>query len=551
MMRIRSVLFVMPLVVAGCAQVGSPDGGGRDEAPPQVVLAEPPFGTTGFEGHSFMLEFDEFVQLKDARRQVLVSPPLPEPPRVMVRGRNVVVDLGAELLPERTYIVQFGDAVSDLRESNVAKGLQYVFSTGAELDSGRVFGRVEDAWTGEALEGARVLLYADSLPRAAIDLALPDSLRPMPGYVGLVQDSGRFEVGFLPMGAFGCVVVDDVNGNYRADRGEPLAWGLAPMTASADSADWQQMWDAPPLRMDAPPVEPTTYTSGVRLDSSGYFRAAIVGLSTLREGPDALFDAELDVRLEAAGQAQDIGMEGDSIWSSIDLAAFGDTVTLLLTHPSGTDTVKFGSLDPATPPVEVGRRESAVDPGGAFSLRFAPPPLLLDTALCVGTFVLDEDTVAADLSLFSLSGERLHVGPFPPGSKVEVTLLPGAISGPGGSQADTLDGRFSVRRDSDFGAIILDVDSTLAEQEGVLWMLLNGSGQPARDQGLDGDFRFERLLPGKYGVVCIADADGNGRWSGADPERGLMPEEVLHRTEGVDVRAGWEVELQISIHPRP
>ena len=168
-----------------------------------------------------------------------------------------------------------------------------------------------------------------------------------------------------------------------------------------------------------------------------------------------------------------------------------------------------------------------------------------------GITLLDEDTVAVNVSLFSLSGERLQVGPFPPGSKVEVTLLPGAISGPGGSQADTLDGRFSVRRDSDFGAIILDVDSTLAEQEGVLWMLLNGSGQPARDQGLDGDFGFERLLPGKYGVVCIADADGNGRWSGADPERGLMPEEVLHRTEGVDVRAGWEVELQITVHPRP
>ena len=153
--------------------------------------------------------------------------------------------------------------------------------------------------------------------------------------------------------------------------------------------------------------------------------------------------------------------------------------------------------------------------------------------------------------MFRLAEERLQVGSFPPGSKVEVTLLPGAISGQGGSQADTLDARFSVRRDSDFGAIILDVDSNLAAREGVLWMLLNGSGQPLRDQRLDADFRFDRLLPGKYGVVCIADADGNGRWSGADPERRVMPEEVLHRTEGVDVRAGWEVELQITVHPRP
>ena len=67
-------------------------------------------------------------------------------------------------MPDRTYIVQFGDAVRDLREGNVAKGLQYVFSTGAVLDSGRVAGRAEDAWSGEASAGTRVLLFDGGLP---------------------------------------------------------------------------------------------------------------------------------------------------------------------------------------------------------------------------------------------------------------------------------------------------------------------------------------------------------------------------------------------------
>ena len=172
------VVVAVVLGAMGCAQVGSPDGGARDEEAPQVVQAQPAFGTTQFDQNAFVLDFDEFVQLQDARRQILVSPPLPSPPKAMVRGRSVRVDLGDSLMADRTYIVQFGEAVKDLREANVAKGLQYVFTTGDVLDSGRVGGRAVDAWTGEAVEGTRVLLYADGLPEGILDAALPDSVPP-------------------------------------------------------------------------------------------------------------------------------------------------------------------------------------------------------------------------------------------------------------------------------------------------------------------------------------------------------------------------------------
>ena len=176
----RSVGWLLVLGCAGCAQVGSPDGGGRDEVPPMVVESDPPFGQTLFDRTAFTLTFDEFVQLQDARRQILVSPPLPAPPRAMVRGRSVMVDLGDSLLADRTYIVQFGESIRDLRESNVAGGLTYVFSTGMALDSARVMGRVEDAWTGEPGAGARVLLYSGALPGGGLDPDLPDSIRPLP-----------------------------------------------------------------------------------------------------------------------------------------------------------------------------------------------------------------------------------------------------------------------------------------------------------------------------------------------------------------------------------
>ena len=163
--------------------------------PPVVVSASPAFGTTEWSGTVLKLTFDEFVQVQDARNQVLVSPPLPASPRVLVKGRSIAVDLGGGLAPDRTYVVQFGNAIRDLRESNVAAGLQHVFATGSRSGFRRVAARVVEAWTAEPAVGARLLLYRDSLPTGILNPALPDSLRPLPDYVGLVGDSGFVEIG--------------------------------------------------------------------------------------------------------------------------------------------------------------------------------------------------------------------------------------------------------------------------------------------------------------------------------------------------------------------
>ncbi len=548
-----SVAAVAVLLLFGCAQVGSPDGGGRDEDAPQVVSADPPFGSVQFDQGAFVLEFDEFVQLQDARRQMLVSPPLPVPPRAMVRGKMVKVELADSLMADRTYIVQFGDAVRDLREGNVAKGLQYVFTTGDVLDSGRVAGRAEDAWSGEAAAGIRVLLFEEGLPAVALDATLPDSLRPLPDYVGLVDDSGRFDVGFLPISKLGWMVLDDVNGNYRADQGEALAWGKGTLQTVTDSAGWAELMAAPALRLDAPPPSASTYLSGVRVDSSGYFRAAISGLEALREGPDGLSDSDIADSLALMGPEGpvELGMKGDSVWAKLPGFSADESGPWLLRHPSGTDTLVFRGVEANTPPVPVEPAERFADRAGHFSLRFAPRPVRLDTAMCSGTVVMEGDTAALSPALFRLVENRLDVGPFPPGASVSLMVEPGGIQGEEGLSTDTLEWRLSVRVPSDYGAIQLVLDSAAHASDGaVIWLLLNSSGAPTTHE-VDAEGRFNQLLPGRYRVVMVQDENGDGRWSGARPAKGLHPEPVLRWASEVDVRAGWEVEIAPEFHPRP
>ena len=535
------------MLLAGCAQVGSPDGGGRDEDPPVVVSASPSFGSAGWTGSLLELTFDEFVKVQDARSQVLVSPPLSQPPKVLVKGRSIVVDLGEGLGPDRTYVVQFGNAIRDLRESNVAAGLLHVFSTGSELDSGRVAVSVLDAWTAEPSAGVRVMLFRDSLPAGLLNPALPDSVRPLPEYVGLVGDSGTVEIGFLPQGRFAMVALEDLNGNYRADAGEPLAWGILPVS-TADT-----MGFTPALRLDAPPVKPATYLSGVRVDSSGFWRAKLEGWSELSAGPDGWIEGDLNVAIAGPGDTVAVHVEGDSLWAElVDFQPELPPGTWRLVHPSGLDSLRFREIEGVLAPAVAERGESAVPAGEDWSVRWAPIPDALDTSLCSGLVVLEGDSMELETALLSLHLNRLHCSALMPGSRCELELLPGAIGRKGKTNGDTLRFRWMTRTVNDVGSILLLRDTALDEEETLpLFVLTAASGDPLYGFGMDEEGRFSGLEPGRYGLVMIDDLDGNGRWTGVDPETMQEAELVTVLSNGIDVRAGWEVELVLPVLPRP
>ena len=543
-----ALYLIFPLLGLGCAQVGSPGGGETDEAPPLVVNADPVFGQTEFSGSTLRLTFDEFVKLKDARRQVLVSPPLSEPPRLLVKGRSVIVDLGEDLMPDRTYVVQFGEAVLDLRESNVAAGLTHVFATGSALDSGRVEGRVLDAWTGLPLSGSRVLLFADSLPNGATDLTMPDSLRPLPDYVGLVLDSGEFEIGFLPEGKFSVLALDDENGNYRADPGEALAW----LESSIASLGRDTVASTAILRMDASPKEAITYVSGSRVDSSGFWRAKIEGLKDWMAGPDGPFESELGLQLLGPDSSAVLHLEGDSVWS--ELPAFGEeqvSGTWQIVHPAGMDSLVFREVESPTSPALVESVRGKLDAAKGLSLRVAPPADLLDTALCSGEWVFEGDTGRVERAQFFIEGSRLRVAPLRVGARYQLELEPGALVRRGVGNRDTLRLAFSAMGENATGSILLTLDSSVMDMEGVMHVLTDAAGQPLYSQPLDRDGRFSDLPAGNYGLMRIYDVDGNGRWSGANPIERQHPERAEVVATDVVVRAGWEVELTSGLLPRP
>ena len=57
------------VIIYGCAKIGSPTGGPKDETPPEVVASEPDNYSTAFAGKKVEVEFNEFIQLKNIYKE--------------------------------------------------------------------------------------------------------------------------------------------------------------------------------------------------------------------------------------------------------------------------------------------------------------------------------------------------------------------------------------------------------------------------------------------------------------------------------------------------
>lgn len=214
----RMGLPALALMLYACANVVSPTGGPRDEDPPVVVRSEPPNFSANFTGGEVRIYFDEFVELRNVRQQLMISPPLEKTPDFRVRGRSIVFDTGTDLRENTTYSFFLGDAIRDITEGNALPNFSFVFSTGDYVDSLSVRGKVLDAFTLEPVKDVLVMMY-DRMPEEEklID-SVPYLERPV--YVAKTGAEGQFRIGNMREGDYLMFALVDNNANYLYDLPE-------------------------------------------------------------------------------------------------------------------------------------------------------------------------------------------------------------------------------------------------------------------------------------------------------------------------------------------
>lgn len=201
----------------GCASMGNPSGGPRDEDPPRFVSANPKPGSVNVDPNNISIEFNELINVKDAFEKVVLSPPGKSTPRVSTRGRRVMVNITDTLLPNTTYTIDFGDAIEDNNEANKLSGFAYTFSTGPNLDSLRISGMVLGAEDLEPQQGVFVGAYVSKEDSAFVKMPFQHLAR--------TDEYGRFVMRGLRDTTYRVFALKDLdNDRHYANPEEDLAW---------------------------------------------------------------------------------------------------------------------------------------------------------------------------------------------------------------------------------------------------------------------------------------------------------------------------------------
>jgi len=195
------------LQMGGCANIVPPSGGPRDSIPPYAVYAKPKDSSTNIAPKQILISFNEYITTNALQEQLIVSPNIKNNPLVDQRLNMVRIRLSDSLNANTTYSIQFGNALRDVNEGNIAQNYTYVFSTGNQIDTGKLYGKVQIAETG----------LVDSTLIAVLHPIENDSAiyKDKPTYFTRINGKGVFEFKFLPAKAFNIYIVpNDFNKRY-------------------------------------------------------------------------------------------------------------------------------------------------------------------------------------------------------------------------------------------------------------------------------------------------------------------------------------------------
>lgn len=205
-------LSVILIFITNCARTGRPEGGPKDEEAPLFITANPPYESVKFDKKEIKIDFNEFITLKDLNKQLVVSPPMKNPPLISPQGtpsKFIKIEIIDTLKLNTTYIFNFGNAVQDHNEGNKLENFKYVFSTGTYIDSLTTFGSIKDAKLKEAPKNINVLLYR-------IDTSFNDSIvyKQKPDYITNTLDTTNFKFTNLRKGKYLMLALEEPVNDY-------------------------------------------------------------------------------------------------------------------------------------------------------------------------------------------------------------------------------------------------------------------------------------------------------------------------------------------------
>ena len=203
-------LILIAAVIYSCANMALPTGGAYDIDPPKVVKATPDFNTLEVKKRKIVIEFDESIKIEKPSEKVIITPPQQNMPIIKSIGKKAIVELQDDLIDDITYTIDFTDAIVDNNEGNPLEGFSLSFSTGKQIDTLMISGRVLAAENLEPIPGIYVGLHSD----------LTDTVFTNQPFrrIGRTDSRGHFSVKGVAQGKYKVYALNDKNRDFKYDN---------------------------------------------------------------------------------------------------------------------------------------------------------------------------------------------------------------------------------------------------------------------------------------------------------------------------------------------
>mgnify|MGYP000485133918 FL=1 len=528
------------LVLASCAKRGNITGGAKDTIAPVLTASFPKNFSTEFKGNTVKLTFNEFIKLKDLRKQLIISPPMKNEPLILpiTPSKIITIKINDTLQDNTTYSFNFGQSMADNNEGNPLNQFKYVFSTGKTIDSLAIGGKVKDAYLKDVESFVSVMLYD-------VDKNYNDSIvyKQMPRYVTNTLDSLKsFRLENLKAGKYMLVAMKDYNTNNKFDpKKDKIGFYKQFISVPNDTLYELELFkENLPFKAFKP-----TQTSGNRL-YLGY------------EGTIKLKESRPTITLKNKGAivpsiiTQLPKKDSLQVWYR---PIKTDSLSIAITQGKYQKDFTFKIKDQKKDTLSIKAVQSSVlNFRERYALVSATPLTKIDKTK-VNLFNKAKQSIP-----FTTEYDEFYQTLYLDFKKEEdenykLSFSKGALTDFYEKSNDSLSVKFSTRAFADYGNLVVNLQNV--KRFPVIVELTNSKGDAIATAYTDKNtsLNFNLLDPAKYTLRAIYDDNKNSIYDPGNFLAKQYSEEVIYFSKEVDVRANWDVvqafDLSIPYTPEP
>ena len=576
------------VIISSCANQGMPTGGPRDSVPPVLLETFPLYKSLNYTGNKVQFTFDEYIVSDDVSEKLVISPPLDKKPIIRTKGKSLIIQFQEDLKDSTTYSLDFKNSIADNNERNLYKSMRFSFSTGDVYDSLRVAGRVLDAFNLEIIENGLVVLQKNLHDSAAYKVR--------PDYIAKTDEQGIFMIDNIAPGSYHLFAINDANNDLLYNEGAeefafldsviiPSAEFHAEIDTLVKGVDSLLILGHTQFSPD--PIYLRQFTEDIfdqYLDS--YDRKTRYKCNfSFGESVKDTFDIQL-VGLDAKDWYQlEYNEEMDSllIWITDTTIARNDTLFMELSYYQldsaaqlyvQKDTVEMNFKEKVKEKKKKKRKPkddekekpkpiqqfswktsvgSTMELNKNIDLTTPEPVSYFDSSQVV--LYLTDDTLKTPLKYSfekdTTAWRQYRIAyKWVPETNYTLEIDSAACTNIYGITSKKLSKKFTTREEDYYGTIT--VNATNVPCPMLVQLLKNNDDETVITEKKiekDGRVVFSFVIPDKYKMKVIYDANGNGKWDTGSYQDKYQAERVRYINEVIKVRSNWEEEKIWDLTP--